>query len=206
MDPQPLAEAAGLYELFRRDVATCRTGVDALVSMLHDFTHSKEKARRIHEIEREGDRLTVEMFALLARVPSTPMERQDIIALTSGIDDVLDSVDEVATMLVLYGVTQPTVYLLEASALLVQAMEAVAGAIDRMESLSGLEPYTAEVHRLEEEADGLYHNAIAELFLPDTYPPIEIMKWNRLYDLMEQAFDTCEDLSKTLQNVLLKHH
>ncbi|HWE61866.1 MAG TPA: DUF47 family protein, partial [Chloroflexota bacterium] len=121
------------------------------------------------------------------------------------IDDVLDQVDEVATMLVLYGIAQPTVYLLEASELLERATVALVAAIERLQSLRGLEPFVEEVHRLETEADGLYQNAIAELFLPNTYPPLEVMKWTRLYDLMERAFDKCEDVANVLENLVLKN-
>ncbi|HVA89033.1 MAG TPA: DUF47 family protein [Chloroflexota bacterium] len=198
-------EERAFYGLFRSDMAACQAGVDALAAMLHQYQQPKEKARRIHELENEGDRITGEIFALLNRTFITPFEREDIITLGSIIDDVLDAVDEVATMLVLYGITQPTVYLLEASTLLVKAVKALVSAVDCLESLEGITPFTNEVHRLEEEADGLYHNAIAELFLPNTYPPIEVLKWNRLYDLMEQAIDRCEDVSNVLQNVVLKN-
>ena len=61
------------------------------------------------------------------------------------------------------------------------------------------------MHRLEDEADGLYHNALAELFLPNTYEPTEVIRWHRLYDLMEQAIDRCEDVSNVLQNVVIKN-
>jgi len=198
-------EERAFYGLFRKDMTVCKAGVDALAVMLHDYRQPKENARHIHELENEGDRITAEIFTLLNHTFITPFEREDIITLGSIIDDVLDAVDEVATMLVLYGITQPTVYLLEASTLLVRTVEPLISAVEHLESMQGITPFTAEVHRLEEEADGLYHNAIAELFLPDTYPPIEVLKWIRLYDLMEQAIDRCEDLSNVLQNVVLKN-
>jgi predicted phosphate transport protein (TIGR00153 family) len=200
-----LLEERGFYDLFRQDIAACQHGVAALNAMLHTYQDPRDAARRIHAIEREGDRVTGELFVLLNRTSVTPFEREDIIALSSIIDDVLDAVDEVATMLGLYGIKQPSVYLLEASALLTLAVNALAAAIDRLDSLKGIAPLVAEVHRVEEEADGLYHNAIAELFLPDAYSPLDVMKWTRLYDLMERAFDTCEDVSNVLQNVVLKN-
>jgi uncharacterized protein len=198
-------EERAFYDLFRRDIANCRLAVMALRTLLHDFRNLKECARKIHDIEREGDRHTVEIFALLNRSFITPFEREDIIALAGIVDDVLDQVDEVATMLALYSVGQPTVYLLEASVLLDDAVGALVAAVDRLESLKGIAPYVAEVHRLETEADGLYHNAIAELFLPDTYSPIEVLKWTRIYDVMEKAFDACEDAGKILDNLVLKN-
>jgi predicted phosphate transport protein (TIGR00153 family) len=198
-------EERAFYELFQRDIDACKRGVGALCAMLHDFREIKEKARLIHDIEHEGDRVTSEIFALLQRTFITPFEREDIIALGSIIDDVLDQVDEAATMLVLYRVKQPSVYLLEASELLERTIAALASAIGRLTSLSGIEPFVDEVHRLETEADGLFQNAVAELFLPNTYPAVEVVKWTRLYDVIERAFDKCEDVANVLENLVLKN-
>lgn len=193
------------FDLFRRDIAACKAAAEALNTMLHDYRDLKRHADRIHEIEHDGDRVTSEIFVLLNRTFVTPFEREDIIALGHIIDGVLDQIDEVAIMLILYGVTQPTVYLLEASTLLDRAVDELSAAISRLESFKGLGPHVAEVHRLENEADELYHNAIAELFLPDAYPTLEVIKWNRIYDIMERAFDKCEDVGNVLENVVLKN-
>lgn len=202
-----IPQERAFFDLFRRDIATCKAGVDALATMLHGYgDHDlKGQAAHLHEIEHEGDRLTAEIFALLNRTFVTPFEREDIIALACIIDTVLDQVDEVATMLVLFGIKQPSVYLLEASALLCRALDALSAAIDRLSTLRGLAPHVAEVHRLENEADALYHNAIAELFLPDAYGPLDVVKWMRLFDLMERAFDKCEDVGNVLENLVLKN-
>lgn len=193
------------FELFRRDIAACKAAADALSAMLHNYRDLKRQAERIHEIEHEGDRVTGEIFTLLNRTFITPFEREDIIALGHIIDGVLDQIDEVALMLVLYGVEQPTVYLLEASTLLGRAVDELSAAISRLASFKGLGPHVTEVHRLENEADELYHNAIAELFLPDAYRTLDVIKWNRIYDLMERAFDKCEDVGNVLENVVLKN-
>lgn len=198
-------EERAFYVLFQRDIGACKRGVAALCAMLHDFREIKEKALQIHDIEHEGDHITSEIFALLQRTFITPFEREDIIALGSIIDDVLDQVDEVATMLVLYRVEQPSVYLREASELLERTIDALVSAMSRLEPLSGLEPFVEQVHQLETEADGLYQNAIAELFLPNTYPPVEVLKWTRLYDVIERAFDKCEDVANVLENLVLKN-
>jgi predicted phosphate transport protein (TIGR00153 family) len=193
------------FDLFRQDIATCKAGVDVLCVMLRNYRDLKRQAERMHEIEHEGDRITSEIFALLNRTFVTPFEREDLITLGSIIDTVLDQVDEVAIMLVLYGIEQPTPYLLEASTLLSRTVDELVAAIDKLESLKGIAPHVAEVHRLETEADDLYYNALADLFAPNAYTPLQVMKWNRLYDLMEEAFDKCEDVGNALENVVLKN-
>jgi uncharacterized protein len=193
------------FDLFRQDIATCKAGVDVLCAMLRDYRDLRRHAQRMHEIEHEGDRITSEIFALLNRTFVTPFEREDLIMLGSIIDTVLDQVDEVAIMLVLYGIKLPSPYLLEASTLLGRTVDELVAAISKLESFKGISPHVAEVHRLETEADHLYFNALADLFVPDAYTPLEVIKWNRLYDLMERAFDKCEDVGNALENVVLKN-
>lgn len=193
----------GFLELFRLDIGACRTGVIALDALLRDFKHARTRSTAIHEIEREGDAHTAAIFALLRCSVPLPFDRADVIALGSIIDDVLDGVDEVAIMLVLYGVTQPSVYLLEANSLLGSAVDALSGAIDRLDTLEGIVPFVQRVHDLETEADGLYHNAIAELFLPNAYSAVDVVRWKSIYDLMEQTLDKCEDVSNVLENLVL---
>jgi uncharacterized protein len=200
-----IPQERAFFDLFRQDIATCKAGVDVLCAMLRDYRDLKRQAERMHEIEHEGDRITSEIFALLNRTFVTPFEREDLIMLGSIIDTVLDQVDEVAIMLVLYGIKQPSPYLLEASTLLSRTVDELVAAIGKLESLKGISPHVAEVHRLETEADDLYYNALADLFTPDAYTPLEVMKWNRIYDLMERAFDKCEDVGNALENVVLKN-
>lgn len=201
---QPAApQERGLLELFRLDIAACKAGVAALDALLRDFRQAKVRATAIHEIEREGDAQTAAVFALLRSAAPLPLERADAIALGSIIDDVLDGVDEVAIMLVLYGVSQPSVYLLEANSLLCSAVDALSEAIDRLDTLEGIVPFVQRVHDLETEADGLYHNAIAELFLPNAYSAVDVVRWKSIYDLMEQTLDKCEDVSNVLENLVL---
>src|ERR671939_1283107 len=126
------------FDLFRQDIATCKAGVDILCAMLRDYHDLRRQAERMHEIEHEGDRITSEIFALLNRTFVTPFEREDLIALGSIIDTVLDQVDEVAIMLVLYHIEQPSPFLLAGSSLLARAVDELAAAIGKLESLKGL--------------------------------------------------------------------
>jgi predicted phosphate transport protein (TIGR00153 family) len=193
------------YKLFKDDAANVVAAALALTEMLRCFDGVKAKAANITTLEHEGDRITHEIFHRLNVTFVTPIEREDITALASMLDSVIDLIEEIAAMLVLYGVKVPSVYLLEASTLLVTATDQIALAIDGLEGLKGLKPYIIEVNRIENEGDGLYRNAISELFTPGAYEPLEVIKWNRLYDLMEKAFDKCEDVANVIDNLVIKN-
>ena len=192
------------FTYFRDDAANMADAAVALHTMVRTFANVRMQAEHIKTLEANGDTITKRIFTKLNRTFITPLEREDIIALGSIMDDVVDQIEEIAAMLLLYNVRQPTVYLLEGSALLVKATAQLKDAIDHLEPLKDLQSYWEEVHRLENEADALYRNAIAELFLPGS-DALEALKWKSLYDLMEQAADKCEDVANIIENVVLKN-
>ena len=69
---------------------------------------------------------------------------------------------------------------------------------------SGLSPRLAEIHRLEREADELYHSAIGELFKNETNP-LTVIKWKAIYEKLEAAVDRCENVSNIIESVIIKH-
>jgi len=192
------------YTYFVDDATNAATAAVALRDLLRSFTDMRTQVERITALETEGDTITRRIFAKLNRTFITPFGREDIIALASIMDDVVDLIEEIAVMLLLYNVRQPTVYLLEGGELLVKATEQLKDAMDHLARPEGLEVHWEEVHRIENEADVLYRNAIAELFMPGA-DALEVIKWNRIYDLMEKAFDKCEDVANVIENVALKN-
>ena len=193
------------YVMLERHAANIVVGAKSLSEMLRNYDGVRAKAARIAEIEHEGDRITHEIFHRLNVTFVTPIEREDIVALTSMMDSVTDLIEEVAAMLVLYNVEVPSVYLLEASTLLVTAVEQIEQATQRLEELRGLNEHVIEINRIENEGDGLYRNAISELFTKGVYDPLEVIKWNHLYALMEKAFDKCEDVANVIENLAIKN-
>ena len=193
------------YDLFKQDIANIAVGVDALSEMLRNYQNIRARADAIADLEHDGDRITHEIIRRLNVTSTPPIAREDIIALASILDSVLDLAEEIAAMLVLYNVRVPSVYLLEASTLLVAAVDQLRQAIDGLEGLKGLDKHWIEVHRIENEGDALYRNAISELFSKGVYEPIEVIKWNRIYDLMESAFDKCEDVANVIENLVIKN-
>ena len=159
-----LPKERDFYVMLEKHAANIVVGAKALSAMLRNYEGVRAKAAAIAEIEHEGDRITHEIFHRLNITFVTPIDREDIVALTSMMDSVTDLIEEVAAMLVLYNVKVPSVYLLEASTLLVTAVEQIEQATKGLEELRGLDQYVIEINRIENEGDGLYRNAISELF------------------------------------------
>jgi predicted phosphate transport protein (TIGR00153 family) len=159
----------------------------------------------IKKLEHVGDKLTHTIFEELNKTFITPFDREDIYTLTKRLDDVLDLMDHVADILVLYRIDK-----LDDG--MVMLLEVTRRAInDIHKSVHGLrEPdyekvreQVISVHALENEGDRLYRHFIGELYA-DERDAIRLMKYSAIYNELEQTIDRCEDLMNAIESIVLK--
>jgi len=194
------------FELFEVDTANVVAGAALLQEMVNNFDRAEELAHRIEEIEHEGDITTHEIFDRLNRTFVTPFDSEDIHALGSGLDDVLDFVEATADRMLLYEVGQPTQELQQLVEILVQATKEVEKTVRLMRDLSQsrrILDHCIEINRLENEGDRLSRRALAQLFR--TAQPMDAIKWREIYEHVEMAIDKCEDVANILEGVVAKH-
>lgn len=194
------------YRLFEDAAANALQGAEQLLAMLNDFSDVEAKAKTIKAVEHKGDELTHEIYDLLNRIFVTPLDREDVAAIASAMDDILDLVEAAADDFVLYGITEPTPVSIEMAQVIVssagQVLEAVSLLRNRRDRAAVRERLT-EINRLENEGDDIYRKGIYELFSqPD---PVLMIKWKQIYDHLERAIDNCEDVADVLYGVLLKY-
>jgi len=67
-----------------------------------------------------------------------------------------------------------------------------------------IQEYCIEINRLENAADKIYREALVKLF-KDVKDPIMVIKWKDIYEHLEDATDTCEDVANILEGIVLKH-
>ena len=96
------------FELLRRQAALVREGCDQLQEMVENFDRLDDRARSLKDVEHQGDLIAHELFERLNRTFITPLEREDIHDLASGLDDVLDAVEAIASRIVLFKITATT--------------------------------------------------------------------------------------------------
>jgi uncharacterized protein len=159
----------------------------------------------IGAIEDEGDKVVHDIFARLRSTFITPFDPEDIQALATSLDDVLDGIDDVTFRIVAYRLKPipPAVLLLAEkvnSCCLVLA--------DAIAALHRKKPVVAlciEVNRLENEADKLERNLLADLFRNEK-DPIALIRQKEIYELLEATTDRCEDVADVIQNVSVKNN
>jgi predicted phosphate transport protein (TIGR00153 family) len=158
----------------------------------------------IKTIEHEADNVTRDVIARINKSFVTPIDREDIHILASRLDDVIDLIDGTARRAQMFKVDDVREPAIRMTAILVRAGEALEGAVTNVKKSKMVVTQCAEVKRLEEEGDAVYHEAVGGLF-EGTQDPIQVIKWKELYDTIEGAIDACEDVANTLEAVALKN-
>jgi len=192
------------YELFEQQAAVIVRSASLLERALADVTNLPTRQQEIKNLERQGDDLTHEIVGTLNRTFVTPFDHEDIYALASGLDDILDDIEEVADTANLYGITIIPEPARELARLLARAVAQLEQAIGKLESGKRGDEHSAEVHRLEDVGDSTSRRAIAELF-SGQYPLLEVIKLKDLYGLLEDALDRCETVANVLEGITTKN-
>jgi predicted phosphate transport protein (TIGR00153 family) len=175
-----------------------------LRELVQDFPDARAKLHAINEVEHQADQITHEVVRRLNTTFITPIDREDIHDLASRLDDVLDYVDAAAERLVVYRIAAPT----SACRAMSEVIVAIAAETERAirclrTSDPGFHAHAVEVNRLENAADELLRDSLAELFDSRT-DPIEVIKWKEIYETMEVVTDRCEDVANVIEAILLK--
>jgi predicted phosphate transport protein (TIGR00153 family) len=170
-------------------------------------TNREQKAKELFAMEHHGDELTHGIGRRLNVTFVTPVDREDIIALITGLDDVLDLIEEVADTFILYRIDAPTEASVQQATIIVKQCETLHEALTKLSSFSaqGLEQYWIEVHRLENEGDRVVRGAVASLFADDNMKATDVVKWKDVYALLEDCIDKCEDVANIIERIVVKH-
>jgi uncharacterized protein len=192
------------YDLFEEAAANIVKAAGMLEEMLEGWPERSDLTREILLAEQEGDRITHDIIHKLNATFVTPIDREDIIALASGLDDILDFTEEVADFLGLYRIEAPMDQSIEMAKVLHQACRQVAEALPRLRTMQDLSHYVVEIHRLENDGDRLERAALASLF-ERAIDPMVVIRWKDIFERLESAIDATEKVANTLQGIILKN-
>ena len=160
--------------------------------------------REILICEQEGDRITHDIIHRLNSTSVTPIDREDIFALASALDDVVDYTEEAADFMGLYNIEAPMEQAQQLTRVLEDACRNIAQALTRLRGFQDLNHYFVEVNRLENEGDRITREALASLFA-DGIDPMVVIRWKDIFERLEQAIDACEKAANILEGIVVKH-
>jgi predicted phosphate transport protein (TIGR00153 family) len=192
------------FDLFEEAGNNCVRAAELLKHMLEHWPDHGESLRDVVVCEQEGDRITHDIIQRLNQTFVTPFDREDIIALASGLDDIVDFIEEVADFLGLYRIEASTEQAERMAAVLHEATRQINGAIPRLRSLQDIHHYTVEVNRLENDGDRILREALAALF-DDGIDPMVVIRWKDIYERLEDAIDATETAVNIMEGIIIKN-
>ncbi|MEW6409469.1 MAG: DUF47 family protein [Nitrospirota bacterium] len=201
-----LPKQMDFFSIFEQTASNLQMGAKLLVELMENLSDAEEKAKKIYDAEQEGDILTHEVFKRLNKTFITPIDREDIHALSSRLDDILDLIWATAERIVAFKIKEPIPEAIALSKTLLSTTEIILKAVTslKQKNYSYLHEYCIEINTLENRADRFFRDALAKLF-DDINDPIFIIKWKEVYEHLENATDKCEDVADILEGIVLKH-
>jgi uncharacterized protein len=200
-----LPRETSFFDFFEEHAELTVRGTAEFVSMVETPHNIDAQARRIKEIEHETDVITHRCVEALHKVFITPIERDDIYRLITRMDDIMDFVEAAAERIALYEITVMSPEIVDLAKTMCGATRAVEEAIKGLRDLKHPKHILAkcvDINRLENEADAILRLALARMF-KEVKNPIEIIKWKEIYENVESATDSCEDVANIIEGLVL---
>jgi predicted phosphate transport protein (TIGR00153 family) len=192
------------FDLFEEAGANIVRAASLLERMLEQWPDHGELSRDVLVCEQEGDRITHDIIQRLNSTFVTPIDREDIYALASALDDIVDFIEEVSDFLGLYRIEAPLDKATEMARILHQAARALDGAIPCLRTFKDIHHYTVEVNRLENDGDRVLREALASLF-ERGIDPMMVIRWKDIFERLEDAIDSTERAANILEGVVIKN-
>jgi predicted phosphate transport protein (TIGR00153 family) len=192
------------FDLFEEAGANIVRAAELLERMLEHWPDHSELAREVVVCEQEGDRITHDIIQRLNQTFVTPFDREDIYALASALDDIVDFIEEVSDFLGLYRIEATMDQAIEMGHILHQSARAIAGAIPRLRTFKDIHHYTVEVNRLENDGDRVVREALASLF-ERGIDPMLVIRWKDIFERLEDAIDSTESAANILEGIVIKN-
>jgi uncharacterized protein Yka (UPF0111/DUF47 family) len=194
---------ATFYDLFTQSAQQLVTGAALLAEMLSEGSDRQSIADRMKEEEHRADEATHAIIRRVNQTFVTPFDREDIYGLASGLDDVMDFMEEAVDLVLLYEVGDLPQELAEQVEVIQRCAELTAETMPRLKTMKELEEFWIEVNRLENAGDRSYRRILAQLF-SGKYDALEVLKLKDVVDSLEDAIDAFETVANIVEQIAVK--
>lgn len=198
---------AEFFVCFSNMVGLANTAANELKGLVENFVDVDAKIEKISALEHECDLQVHHIYKKINASFVTPIDREDIVLIAREIDNILDNIEEVAHLLRIYNVEKMHQGAVSFADLIAQSLASLVKLMDeviKMKPTAKLNAEVIEINRLENEGDTLYRNLLSDLFRSEK-DAVEIIRWQGIFDYMEKALDSCEDVAGIVEGVVMKH-
>ena len=170
-----------------------------------NFSQALDKA---HEIENRGDTINHRIYKNVACDFVTPFDREDILALASSFDNVLDTIEDVFQRFYMYGITAMHPDALPFARIIAKSCESLNAAMADFKNFKKSKEFTnyvVKVNDCEEEADVLFRESMRNLHIKESENPLHVHVWSNMFERLEKCADACEHVADAMNTVILKN-
>jgi predicted phosphate transport protein (TIGR00153 family) len=192
-----------LYAMLREAGRNVELSTRLLRELMRAWPDGIEKRVELVELEHDNDAVTHDIVHHLHLRLAVPFERGDVLALVSGLDDVVDYAEEAADFLGLYRVEAPMDQAIALADTLAAAGREVAASLASLDDLAAAQGHLREVKRLEHEGDRLLREGLTALFDGGVDPMI-VIRWKDIFERVEDGIDACERVAHLLGGMSVK--
>lgn len=192
------------FDALAESGANILRGAKLLVHMFDTWPEESGVVRDILKAEQEGDRITQEIVRRLNVDPPKGLDSAEVYALATQLDDVIDDIEEAADFMGLFAIEAPMEQAHVLSDILARSCEQVSRLLTDLRGFKDLEPYWVEIHRLENEGDRVWREALASLF-SNGIDPMVVIRWKDIFGLLERAIDSTETAAHRIEAIAVKH-
>lgn len=194
------------FDAFEEHAAKTHQAAQALLNLFREPKDIDLRVQDIKELEHQGDTVTHRTMEMLYKTFVTPLDRDQIHELMSRLDDILDYIDSVAELVLLYEIKDIPAEARALADVLVRAIAALQKALVGLKEAKNNQDVMRmciEINRYENEADQILRRAVAGLFKSKS-DPLLVMKWKEIYEQLETATDRCEDVANVIEGIILE--
>ena len=192
---------ASLSEMTTRLAEAARALVEMFGDEIGEAAHYSE---HIKTIEHACDEITHRVSTSLQRSFITGIDREDIYALITTLDDVVDLIEALASAVVRYGVQEYTPYMRLFAGVIQQMAEVLDRVVPAIERPRDIKNHLTKIRPLEREGDDIYREATGSLFSGAfTVPTVIMMK--EIYDNLENTIDRCQHVGDSVERIVIKN-
>lgn len=191
-------------QLLIRQAEITLEGINALESYMKK--RSDKHAERVVQAEKDADEVRRILIDDLNRTFVTPIDREDIFALSRTVDDVMDyayaTVEEMQILEV-----EPNDYLRRMVSLLQDAAEELHLAMLRLKENPGVaSEHATRAKALENRVERVYREAVADLFSgpEDIQHVMEMLKLRELYRHLSNCADRGDEAANVIHDIVVK--
>jgi predicted phosphate transport protein (TIGR00153 family) len=196
---------AQFYDLFAQAGENALEAARLVEKRFKNIPDEKVGQEAVTDLEHKGDDITAEIIGLLNTQYVTPLDREDIYALASAIDTVVDYLDDASELIDIYHIESPMEQAVEQCRILVGSTVHLANALNGLRGLRGVQKELVALKKLEDEGDAIVRDAIGALFEDEKVSPRLIIQWKDIFEALEEAIDSAEKAAHLIGNIVVKN-